>query len=184
MPDSVLIQSSLVLNFLLARVWSKLSPLFTFPSRYAIYYSILGFAVMVAAYMQVSFWTLAAGRQVKRVRRLFFHCIMKQEISWFDITETGELNTRLTECVTERTRASQLTRNILSVWLADMLIFARTVTSTRSKRGLVIKSVCWSRPTQHSSHPSSLALSKAGNWLWSSWLSVLCWASQPPSSVG
>lgn len=65
--------------------------------RYAIYYSILGFVVMVAAYMQVSFWTLAAGRQVKRIRSRFFHCIMKQEISWFDVTETGELNTRLTE---------------------------------------------------------------------------------------
>lgn len=183
MPVSVLIQSSLVLNFLLARVWSKYSPLFTFPSRYAIYYSILGFVVMLAAYMEVSFWTLAAGRQVKRIRKLFFHCIMKQEISWFDITETGELNTRLTECVTERSRASQLIRNILSVRLADMLIFARAVTSTRSKRGLVIKWVCWSRPTQPSSHPSSSALSKAGNWLWSSWLSVLCWASQLPCSV-
>lgn len=54
---------------------------------------------MLAAYMQVSFWTLAAGRQVKRIRSRFFHCIMKQEISWFDVTETGELNTRLTECV-------------------------------------------------------------------------------------
>lgn len=95
-------------------VYKLVFPL-TFPSRYAIYYSILGFVVMVTAYMQVSFWTLAAGRQVKRIRKLFFHCIMKQEISWFDITETGELNTRLTECVTERTRASQLIRNILSV---------------------------------------------------------------------
>lgn len=78
-------------------------------SRYAIYYSILGFVVMLAAYMQVSFWTLAAGRQVKRIRRLFFHCIMKQEISWFDVTETGELNTRLTECVAAAP-SSRLTR--------------------------------------------------------------------------
>lgn len=67
--------------------------------RYAIYYSILGFVVMVAAYMQVSFWTLSAGRQVRRIRSRFFHCIMKQDISWFDITETGELNTRLTDDV-------------------------------------------------------------------------------------
>uniref|UniRef100_A0A8C7M242 ATP-binding cassette, sub-family B (MDR/TAP), member 4 n=1 Tax=Oncorhynchus mykiss TaxID=8022 RepID=A0A8C7M242_ONCMY len=64
---------------------------------HAIYYSIMGAVVLVAAYMQVAFWTLAAGRQVKRLRKLFFHCIMQQEIGWFDVNETGELNTRLTD---------------------------------------------------------------------------------------
>lgn len=68
-------------------------------TTFAIYYSIMGFGVLLAAYIQVSFWTLAAGRQVKRIRRLFFHSIMKQEISWFDVNETGELNTRLTDDV-------------------------------------------------------------------------------------
>uniref|UniRef100_A0A3Q3VZ17 ATP-binding cassette sub-family B member 5 n=1 Tax=Mola mola TaxID=94237 RepID=A0A3Q3VZ17_MOLML len=66
---------------------------------YAIYYSVLGFIVLVAAYMQVAFWTLTAGRQVKRIRSLFFHRIMQQEISWFDVTEIGELNARLTDDV-------------------------------------------------------------------------------------
>ncbi|XP_041649046.1 ATP-binding cassette, sub-family B (MDR/TAP), member 4 [Cheilinus undulatus] len=68
-------------------------------TEYAIYYSIMGFVVLAAAYVQVSFWTVAAGRQVKRIRRLFFHSIMRQEISWFDVNETGELNTRLTDDV-------------------------------------------------------------------------------------
>lgn len=66
---------------------------------YAIYYSIMGSVVLVAAYLQVSLWTLAAGRQVKRIRKLFFHRIMQQDIGWFDVNETGELNTRLTEWV-------------------------------------------------------------------------------------
>ncbi|XP_070692316.1 ATP-dependent translocase ABCB1 [Pempheris klunzingeri] len=66
---------------------------------YAIYYSIIGALVLVAAYLQVAFWTLAAGRQVKRIRKLFFHSIMQQEIGWFDVNETGELNTRLTDDV-------------------------------------------------------------------------------------
>ncbi|XP_034030717.1 ATP-binding cassette, sub-family B (MDR/TAP), member 4 [Thalassophryne amazonica] len=68
-------------------------------TTYAIYYSIMGAVVLVAAYMQVAFWTLAAGRQVKRIRKLFFHCIMRQDIGWFDINETGELNTRLIDDV-------------------------------------------------------------------------------------
>ena len=64
----------------------------------------MGAVVLVAAYLQVSFWTLAAGRQVRRIRKLFFHKIMQQDIGWFDINETGELNTRLTEWVTKKSR--------------------------------------------------------------------------------
>uniref|UniRef100_A0A671WT48 ATP-binding cassette, sub-family B (MDR/TAP), member 4 n=1 Tax=Sparus aurata TaxID=8175 RepID=A0A671WT48_SPAAU len=78
---------------------SSLPSEFSITGVFAIYYSIMGAVVLVAAYMQVSFWTLAAGRQVKRIRKLFFHCIMKQEIGWFDVNETGELNTRLTDDV-------------------------------------------------------------------------------------
>ncbi|KAM7383493.1 hypothetical protein PAMP_003139 [Pampus punctatissimus] len=66
---------------------------------FAVSYSIMGFVVLVAAYMQVSFWALAAGRQVRCIRKLFFRRIMQQDISWFDVTETGELNTRLTDDV-------------------------------------------------------------------------------------
>ncbi|XP_028280398.1 ATP-dependent translocase ABCB1 [Parambassis ranga] len=68
-------------------------------TEFAIYYSMMGAGVLIAAYLQVSFWTLAAGRQVKRIRTLFFHRIMQQDIGWFDVNETGELNTRLTDDV-------------------------------------------------------------------------------------
>uniref|UniRef100_A0A672J3I9 ATP-binding cassette, sub-family B (MDR/TAP), member 4 n=1 Tax=Salarias fasciatus TaxID=181472 RepID=A0A672J3I9_SALFA len=64
---------------------------------FAIDYAIMGAAVLIVAYLQVSLWTLAAGRQVRRIRTLFFHRIMQQDIGWFDINETGELNTRLTD---------------------------------------------------------------------------------------
>lgn len=70
-------------------------------SRYSIAYSILGSSVLVSAFFQVSLWTLAAGRQIKRIRSLFFHHVLQQEISWFDVNETGDLNTRLSEWVTE-----------------------------------------------------------------------------------
>lgn len=61
----------------------------------------MGAGVLVAAYLQVALWALAAGRQVKRIRILFFHQIMRQDIGWFDVNETGALNTRLTEWVTD-----------------------------------------------------------------------------------
>ncbi|XP_051818316.1 ATP-dependent translocase ABCB1 [Antechinus flavipes] len=70
-------------------------------TTYAYYYTGVGFGVLIAAYIQVSFWTLAAGRQVKKLRENFFHAIMRQEIGWFDVHDVGELNTRLTDDVSK-----------------------------------------------------------------------------------
>uniref|UniRef100_A0A8C6YJ70 Phosphatidylcholine translocator ABCB4-like n=1 Tax=Nothoprocta perdicaria TaxID=30464 RepID=A0A8C6YJ70_NOTPE len=68
-------------------------------TRYAYYYSGIAAGVLIAAYVQTSFWTLAAGRQVKKIRKQFFHAIMRQEIGWFDVNDVGELNTRLIDDV-------------------------------------------------------------------------------------
>uniref|UniRef100_A0A663E1E4 ABC transmembrane type-1 domain-containing protein n=1 Tax=Aquila chrysaetos chrysaetos TaxID=223781 RepID=A0A663E1E4_AQUCH len=59
-------------------------PIFLFPFRYAYYYP-------------VSFWMLAAGWQIKRIRQEFFHAVMTQEIRWFDVNDVGEFNSRLLE---------------------------------------------------------------------------------------
>uniref|UniRef100_A0A8B9TMI8 Phosphatidylcholine translocator ABCB4 n=1 Tax=Anas platyrhynchos TaxID=8839 RepID=A0A8B9TMI8_ANAPL len=69
--------------------------------NYAYDYSALAAGVLVAAYLQTSFWTLAAGRQIKKIREKFFHAIMRQEIGWFDVNDVGELNTRLTDDVSK-----------------------------------------------------------------------------------
>ncbi|KAB1276192.1 Multidrug resistance protein 1, partial [Camelus dromedarius] len=68
---------------------------------YAYYYSGIGAGVLIAAYIQVSFWCLAAGRQIHKIRKQFFHAIMRQEIGWFDVHDVGELNTRLTDDVSK-----------------------------------------------------------------------------------
>ncbi|XP_061530021.1 ATP-dependent translocase ABCB1-like isoform X1 [Phycodurus eques] len=66
-------------------------------TSFAIYYSIIGAILMVAAYIQAAFFALAAGRQIKRIRTDFFHSIMRQNIGWFDVNETATLNTRLVD---------------------------------------------------------------------------------------
>ncbi|XP_043821901.1 ATP-dependent translocase ABCB1 isoform X2 [Dromiciops gliroides] len=91
-------QSNLTLNNSSENPFAKLEEEMT---TYAYYYSGVGFGVLVAAYIQVSFWTLAAGRQIKKIRQSFFHSIMRQEIGWFDVHDVGELNTRLTDDVSK-----------------------------------------------------------------------------------
>ncbi|XP_056375087.1 ATP-dependent translocase ABCB1-like isoform X3 [Hyla sarda] len=66
-------------------------------TTFAYYYTGLGCAALFAGYIQISFWTLNAGRQVRRIRQNFFHAVLRQEIGWFDVNAAGELNTRLTE---------------------------------------------------------------------------------------
>uniref|UniRef100_A0A8B9ED65 Multidrug resistance protein 1 n=1 Tax=Anser cygnoides TaxID=8845 RepID=A0A8B9ED65_ANSCY len=68
---------------------------------YAYYYSGIGACVLFAAYIQVSFWTLAAGRQIKRIRHEFFHAVMRQEIGWFDVNDVGELNSRIVDDISK-----------------------------------------------------------------------------------
>ncbi|KAM6338499.1 ATP-dependent translocase ABCB1 [Podargus strigoides] len=70
-------------------------------TRYAYYYSAIAAGVLIAAYIQTSFWTLAAGRQIRKIREKFFHAIMRQEIGWFDVNDVGELNTRLLDDVSK-----------------------------------------------------------------------------------
>ncbi|KAM9200102.1 ATP-dependent translocase ABCB1-like [Mergus octosetaceus] len=70
-------------------------------TRYAYYYSGIGACVLFAAYIQVSFWTLAAGRQIKRIRHEFFHAVMRQEIGWFDVNDVGELNSRIVDDISK-----------------------------------------------------------------------------------
>ncbi|KAJ7413607.1 hypothetical protein BTVI_42967 [Pitangus sulphuratus] len=70
-------------------------------TRYAYYYCAIGAAVLLAAYLQTSLWTLASGRQIKKIREKFFHAIMRQEIGWFDVNDVGELNTRLLDDVSK-----------------------------------------------------------------------------------
>ncbi|KFV74482.1 Multidrug resistance protein 1, partial [Dryobates pubescens] len=70
-------------------------------SGYAYYYSGIGAGVLFAAYIQVSFWKLAANRQIRRIRQEFFHAVMRQEIGWFDVNDVGELNSRLVDDISK-----------------------------------------------------------------------------------
>ena len=61
------------------------------------YYCLIGVVSLACGWLQVTMFQLAAQRQIKRIRTLFFRAILKQEISWFDLNPTGEINSRLNE---------------------------------------------------------------------------------------
>ncbi|XP_064647521.1 ATP-dependent translocase ABCB1-like isoform X2 [Lineus longissimus] len=66
-------------------------------SPFCVYFVYVGIGTLVMSYLSIAFWMWTAERQTKTIRRLFFHSILKQEISWFDTHQIGELNSRLAD---------------------------------------------------------------------------------------
>ncbi|XP_063777832.1 ATP-binding cassette sub-family B member 5-like isoform X2 [Pseudophryne corroboree] len=94
MTDSILCHNSSLNN---TSDCAKFKPIEEQMALFSLYYVGIGAAVLICGYAQVSFWVLAAARQTRRMRRTFFHSVLSKDISWFDVTKSGELNSRLTE---------------------------------------------------------------------------------------
>uniref|UniRef100_A0A7M4G0X0 Multidrug resistance protein 1-like n=1 Tax=Crocodylus porosus TaxID=8502 RepID=A0A7M4G0X0_CROPO len=66
--------------------------------RFAYYYVAIGSAVLILSTIQVWTFLTSATRQTARIRQKFFFAVLHQEMAWFDTTQIGTLNTRLTDC--------------------------------------------------------------------------------------
>ncbi|KAL1914585.1 uncharacterized protein VTP21DRAFT_8116 [Calcarisporiella thermophila] len=52
-------------------------------------------SVILSSYLLNCFWSLAGENQTKRIRELYFHAILYQDQSWFDLNQFESLSTRL-----------------------------------------------------------------------------------------
>ncbi|NWV67954.1 MDR1 protein, partial [Malurus elegans] len=66
-------------------------------TKFAYYYVGIGFAVLILSMIQVWTFLVTATRQTSRIRQKFFFAVLHQEMAWFDTTQIGTLNTRLTD---------------------------------------------------------------------------------------
>ena len=66
---------------------------------YSIYYVAMATAVLITSFLGTSLMNLSAYRQTKRMRSAFFRSVLKQDIGWFDVNPSAELNNRLSEYV-------------------------------------------------------------------------------------
>lgn len=65
--------------------------------KFAIYYTSFGVASFILSYGQFTCFLSVSYRVSYKIRVALFGNIIRQEISWYDTNDTGELNTRLTE---------------------------------------------------------------------------------------
>ena len=66
-------------------------------TKFSYYYIALAFGLAVAILFQMACWGVTAERQVDKIRKAYFKSILRQDMTWFDVYETGELNTRLSK---------------------------------------------------------------------------------------
>ncbi|CAI9593212.1 unnamed protein product, partial [Staurois parvus] len=66
-------------------------------TRFSYYYVALGSAVFTLSIFQIWTFLVSAARQIMRIRQKFFRAVLHQEMSWFDSTQIGTLNSRLTD---------------------------------------------------------------------------------------
>mmetsp|Transcript_47908 Transcript_47908/g.124377 ORF Transcript_47908/g.124377 Transcript_47908/m.124377 type:complete len:1323 (-) Transcript_47908:3301-7269(-) len=62
---------------------------------YSVIFLILAAAMFVAGYFRMTMWLMAGERQAMKIRQKYFLALLRQEISWFDKTEVGELTSRI-----------------------------------------------------------------------------------------
>ncbi|XP_065886381.1 ATP-dependent translocase ABCB1-like isoform X2 [Dysidea avara] len=60
-----------------------------------VYFCVMGILAQGFAWLQITLFQFSSERQVRKIRRLFFHAVLRQEISWFDVHSSGELSSRL-----------------------------------------------------------------------------------------
>ena len=63
----------------------------------ALSYVGLAAGVLIVSFISPFFWNLSAYRQTRRLRQVFFLAIMRQEIGWFDVNPSTQLNSHLSE---------------------------------------------------------------------------------------
>ena len=64
---------------------------------YSLYYVCLATGVLIAMFLATTLWNLSAYRQAQKLQIAFYRSILRQNIAWFDTTESGQLSTRLAE---------------------------------------------------------------------------------------
>ncbi|RLN69316.1 hypothetical protein BBJ28_00027152, partial [Nothophytophthora sp. Chile5] len=66
-------------------------------NKVALDITLVGIGVMIAAFLQVSCWSLTASRQAKRIRSKYVTAILTKEIGWFDVNDPQQLASRVAE---------------------------------------------------------------------------------------
>uniref|UniRef100_A0AC35U4S4 Multidrug resistance protein 1 n=1 Tax=Rhabditophanes sp. KR3021 TaxID=114890 RepID=A0AC35U4S4_9BILA len=71
---------------------------FNSDAMHAVYlYSIFGSVIFVLAFVNTACWHMISEKQVDKIRKKFFAAILRQDMGWYDVNETGALTTKMSD---------------------------------------------------------------------------------------
>lgn len=68
---------------------------------FAGYNSLLGLVMLLVTYMSVWMYNFVANRQILRIRNLYLKSALSQDIGWYDVQQTGDFASRMSEDLTK-----------------------------------------------------------------------------------
>uniref|UniRef100_A0A1A9V7P2 ABC-type xenobiotic transporter n=1 Tax=Glossina austeni TaxID=7395 RepID=A0A1A9V7P2_GLOAU len=68
-------------------------------ATYAFKSTLMGVVMLVCSYISVTLFNYAAQDQIFRLRGKFLRSVLHQDMSWFDFNQSGEVASRMNECV-------------------------------------------------------------------------------------
>ncbi|OWF41926.1 Multidrug resistance protein 1B [Mizuhopecten yessoensis] len=71
--------------------------IFNIAQGYAVWFCLLAVGVFIFGSLSVMCYSSTAEHQIYTIRQQFFQSVMRQGISWFDMHDSGELSSRLTQ---------------------------------------------------------------------------------------
>ncbi|XP_060871148.1 ATP-dependent translocase ABCB1-like [Metopolophium dirhodum] len=66
-------------------------------TKFSLYYLYIGCTVLIAAFIQTFCWEITCERQIYQLRKVFYCQILRQEISWYDLSDGEDLTTKLSD---------------------------------------------------------------------------------------
>ncbi|XP_044258218.1 ATP-dependent translocase ABCB1 [Tribolium madens] len=66
-------------------------------TNFAIYNSLIGVGMLILSYISTECFNYAALKQVFKLRTLFLEKVFNQDISWYDVNNTGDFSSRMSD---------------------------------------------------------------------------------------
>ena len=66
-------------------------------TAFAVQNAIIGAIMLICSYISVTLFNYAAHSQILRIRGKFFKSVLHQDMSWYDVNQSGEVASRMNE---------------------------------------------------------------------------------------
>ncbi|XP_015524858.1 ATP-dependent translocase ABCB1 [Neodiprion lecontei] len=100
-PANIYIYGDLIGSMVQAALLEDYTQLMDSVVLFAILNSVIGIIMLSFSYISIMLYNIAGQRQIYRIRNMYLESALHQDISWYDLTPSGDVASRLAEDITK-----------------------------------------------------------------------------------